>query len=131
MDRAQRPRRLDLLRLCVGLLLLLCVLLQLAFEVGLLDRRGERVLEFLAQRLVRCCDRLNLVRVTLVLALLALALAGTDPEDEADNDHDRDQADKPCEGDEPGRRPHRRPGRTLAAAATAGPLQPRQAPPPG
>src|ERR1700730_3545797 len=133
MDRAQRPRRLDLLRLCVGLLLLLCVLLQLAFEVGLLDRRGERALEFLAQRLVRCCDRLNLVRVTLVLALLALALARTDPEDESDNDHDRDrdEADKPCEGDEPGWRSHRRPGRTAAAAAYAGPLQPRQAPPPG
>ena len=37
MDRAQRPGRADLLRLRVRLLLLLCVLLQLVLEVGLLQ----------------------------------------------------------------------------------------------
>src|SRR5581483_8809587 len=73
--RAERARRADLLCLRERLLLLVCVLLQLALEIGDLRRRAELVRELAAERRVGIGDRLHARRIRLVLVVLRAALA--------------------------------------------------------
>src|SRR5207247_9311861 len=76
VQRPQGARRADLLGLRVGLLLLLCPLLEARHEVGLLEaERYELVREFHAEPLVARRERPHLVPVALVVVVLALALA--------------------------------------------------------
>src|SRR5581483_1826676 len=127
--RAERAGRTDLLRLRERLLLLLRVALQLLLELGLLRRGREQLLrEVHADRVVGLRDRAHLVGIRGVLLRLALPLARADPEDEPDDDddRDRDQAGEPCERHEAGRRAQGRARGPVAAAATAGPLEPRE-----
>ena len=120
VDGAERPRRADLLRLVVRLLLLLRVLLERRLELRLLQRRraADLVQELVPEPAVVDGHRPHLVHVGRVLGLLALALAGADPRDEHDHEDDGD-GDEPGETDERDDAGRGRPRRLLGTVALA------------